>query len=155
MSSGLHRHRGRLAYLELLDDGDGFIALDQLVASDDPKPPQPPETVWNPEAKTSSSAKAQALERTIHAGLDSWAQGTQNLPNLHLASTLWHRGLLDWGSSGNALSALVAPVRAATQQLPHPMRSLAMTGGPNWRSFKVPAVAKWGKVIRDNNIKPD
>ena len=129
MSSGLHRHRGRLAYLELLDDGDGFIALDQLVASDDPKPPQPPETVWNPEAKTSSSAQAETLEKTIHAGIDSWAQGTPNLLNLHLASTLWHRGLLDWGSSGNALAALVAPVRAAGQQLPNPIRSLAMTDG--------------------------
>ena len=129
MSSGLHRHRGRLAYLELLDDGDGFIALDQLVASDDPKPPQPPETVWNPEVNLPSPAQAEALEKTIHAGIDSWAQGTPNLLNLHLASTLWHRGLLDWGSSGNALAALVAPVRAAAQQLPNPIRSLAMTDG--------------------------
>ena len=129
LSSGLHRHRGRLAYLEFLDDGDGFVALDQVISDDDPKPPQPPETLENPGVKTSSSAKAQALEKTIHAGLDSWAQGTPNFPDLHLASTLWHRGLLDWGSSGNALSALVAPVRAAAQQLPHPMRSLAITDG--------------------------
>jgi len=49
ISSGLHRHRGRLAYLELLDDGDGFVALDQMVSTDDPTPPTQPERVWIPE----------------------------------------------------------------------------------------------------------
>ena len=129
MSSGLHRHRGRLAYLELLDDGEGFVALDQVISSDDPKPPLQPANFWNPGYEKSSLSKPEALERALHASIGSWAQGTPDLPNLHLASALWHRGLLDWGSSTKTLTALIAPVRAAAQQLPNPMRCLAMTDG--------------------------
>ena len=129
ISSGLHRHRGRLAYLELLDDGDGFVALDQMVSTDDPNPPTQPERVWIPETKNPSITKADALEQAIHAGIGSWTRGTPDLPELLLASSLWHRGLLDWGSSEKALSPLVDPIRSAARQLPNPMRSLAMTDG--------------------------
>lgn len=129
ISSGLHRHRGRLAYLELLDDGDGFVALDQMVSTDDPNPPTQPERVWIPETKNPSITKADALEQAIHAGIGSWTRGTPDLPELLLASSLWHRGLLDWGSSEKALSRLVDPIRSAARQLPNPMRSLAMTDG--------------------------
>lgn len=129
ISSGLHRHRGRLAYLELLDDGDGFVALDQVVSSDDPKPPRPPATASNPKTKNTSLSKAQALEKAVREGVGSWAQGTPDLPGLQLTSDLWHRGLVDWGSSEKPLSRLIAPIRAAAQRLPNPMRSLAMTDG--------------------------
>ena len=129
VSSGLHRHRGRLAYLELLDDGDGFVALDQVVSSDDPKPPLPPATAWNPKTKNTSLPKAEALEKAVREGVGSWAQGTPDLPRLQLTSDLWHRGLVDWGSSEKPLSRLIAPIRAAAQRLPNPMRSLAMTDG--------------------------
>jgi hypothetical protein len=128
IASGLRRHRGRLAYLELLDDGDGFIALDRVVSSDDPSPPSsaahPPGA---PEAGGTDGPLG--LERAVHAGLGSWADDAPEGPGLHLASGLWRRGLLDWGASGEPAAAEAARIRSAAADLPSPIRALAMTDG--------------------------
>jgi hypothetical protein len=129
ISSGLHRHRGRLAYLEVLDEGEGFIALDRVVSSADPKPPSATGTAEDSQHGIPSRPQPEALEEAVHAGLGSWVRGTSGSRELPLASALWHRGLLDWGGAETDLENLVVPVRAAARRLPDPMRCLAMTDG--------------------------
>lgn len=129
ISSGIHRHRGRLAYLELLDDGDGFIALEQVVSSADPTPPSTVGRVVHSAAGNPAPPKAETLERAVHAGIGSWVRGGNDSGHLHLASALWHRGLLDWGRHETALSDIVSPIRASAVGLPNPIRCLAITDG--------------------------
>ena len=128
ITSGLRRHRGRLAYLELLDDGDGFIALDRVVSSDDPSPPSPPAHPPGP-ADGGGAPRPIGLEQAVHAGLRSWADDAPGGPGLNLASGLWRRGLLDWGASGEPAAAEVARIRSMATNLPAPIRALAMTDG--------------------------
>jgi len=129
ISSGLHRHRGRLAYLELIDDGDGFVALEQVHSSDDPKPPRHSFPIRTPGGDAPVTSNAEALERAVHAGLDSWTRGTPDLPGLNLASALWRRGLLDWGTTAPTLTDLIETVRSGARRLPAPIRALAMADG--------------------------
>ena len=128
IGSGLHRHLGRPAYLELIDNGDGYIALDRIVLSANAKPPV--DTPWIPTAPSDTSVEqAVQLEAAAHHALKTWIDGQPTATSTDWFSWLSARRLVDWGDSASEIARLVDRVTKASESLPPPLRVLAMTDG--------------------------
>ncbi|MCS7047375.1 MAG: DUF1553 domain-containing protein, partial [Gemmataceae bacterium] len=56
--------RGQRAYIEILDDGPGYVALEQVVFSDDPSPPELPSKTL-PQPKLITDANRAEVERCL------------------------------------------------------------------------------------------
>jgi hypothetical protein len=125
----LQRHLGKAAYLEFMDGGDGDLAVDQAVLSQDATPPPNPAPLWAPEAGNDPASQAAAVERSIREALHRWSRGEDPGVGLDLISWLSRRGLLDWGRRDKAIAALAEESRRATAKVGDPIRALAMTRG--------------------------
>ncbi|MBM3847301.1 MAG: DUF1553 domain-containing protein, partial [Verrucomicrobia bacterium] len=128
ITSGLHRHIGRPAYFELIDNGDGYIALDRILFSSDAKPPADEPGIDSPPG-ASAQELAQGIENAVHHALDGWLRPAAQSGDLGLASWLAMKGLLDWGASGQEVTNLIGRMTRSAEGLPRPMRVLAMTDG--------------------------
>jgi hypothetical protein len=128
ISSGLHRHIGRPAYFELIDQGDGFLALERIVFSPSAKPP-PDEPVIDPAPSSTSMEQAAKLEVAFQQALDSWIRGEAVSTSIGWLSWLSKSRLVDWGTSTEEIADIVGRVGKAVEGLPQPMRVLAMTDG--------------------------
>src|SRR5205807_4307973 len=67
---------GQRAYIEILDDGPGYAALEQVVFSDDPRPPAEPRGLANTLALITDDNRAQVMPlldafREAEAALDA------------------------------------------------------------------------------------
>ncbi len=127
INTGLARHKGRPAYLEIVDGGGGHVAVDQIVFSDNPGPPPGPGGIAV--AAGPPAERARAVEAGVQRALDDWLDGTGPAEGLPLLSWLSQRGLLDWGAAAPELDAVVAERTKATVGLAEPIRILAMTDG--------------------------
>jgi hypothetical protein len=74
--------QGQRAYIEVLDDGPGYVALEQVVASDDPQPPQssrhtPCAVAWADGARSAPATIAPLLPelRKLEAALPAPTRG--------------------------------------------------------------------------------
>jgi hypothetical protein len=128
IGSGLHRHLGRPAYLELIDNGDGYIALDRIVLSANAKPPV--DAPWRPTSPNDTSVEqAVQLEAATHHAVKAWIDGQPTANSTEWLSWLSARRLVDWGDSASEIARLVDRVTKASESLPPPLRVLAMTDG--------------------------
>ncbi len=128
ISAGLHRHLGRSAYLELIDRGDGFVALDRIVFSSGARPPA--DAPWlAPVAESSSTVLAAALEAAFHHELDAWIRSGPEAESFALLSWLSRKRLVDWGTSAPEIAGIAVRLGKASEGLPQPLRVLAMTEG--------------------------
>lgn len=128
INSQLQRHVGRPAYFELIDAGDGYLALDRIVFSQSDKPPsEGPATAC--QSTGSSLEQAKRLEATTHQALDAWIRRSPEENSLPLLSWLSQRGLLDWGEATPAISGVIERMNRAAEGLPAPLKVLAMTDG--------------------------
>lgn len=128
ISAGLHRHIGRPAYLELIDRGDGFVALDRIVFSSGARPPA--DAPWIAPAPDSSSLEiAAAMEAAFHHDLDAWMTTGPEAKSLALLSWLTKKGLVDWGASVTGIAGIASRISQALEGFPQPLRVLAMTDG--------------------------
>jgi hypothetical protein len=129
INSGLGRHIGRSAYFELVDPGNGFLAMDQIVFSKNSLPPREPlELTWG-STNQSLPEMARHLEKQTLDSLDQWIAGTNNTPSLEIAAWLSQRGLIDWGSASTDIQALSKRLEDSTADWPVATRVLAMTDG--------------------------
>jgi Protein of unknown function (DUF1549)/Protein of unknown function (DUF1553)/Planctomycete cytochrome C len=126
ITAGLHRHIGRPAYLELVDRGEGFVALDRIVFSTGAKPPA--DSPWIPTA-ASSREIATAIEAAFHQELDAWINPGPEAKSLAFLSWLTKKRLVDWGDSSTAIAGIASRNTKASEGLPPPLRVLAMTDG--------------------------
>ncbi|MBM3824941.1 MAG: DUF1553 domain-containing protein, partial [Verrucomicrobia bacterium] len=128
IASGLHRHIGRPAYFELIDPGDGFVALDRIMLSMSAKPPEnAPLIALSP--SESSMEQAAKLEAAVHEAMDAWIRPRPDATSVELLSWLSKKRLVDWGVSAAEIAGLVDRIGKASEGLPPPMRVLAMTDG--------------------------
>ncbi len=128
---------GHQAYVEILDLGDGAVAVDEIRFADAPVPPQAPNAeilrMLADPAIDSPAALAEAYQRLFQESLRQWA-GDKELD----ASP---RELVDWllrqpvlaGSAGAAkredVAALVAERLTLERSIPAPRRVMAIADG--------------------------
>jgi hypothetical protein len=127
IDANLERHIGRLAYLEIIDNGKDHIAIDRIVFSTDPKPPK--DIRMDGPAQGSPAQCAQHLESTVHKALDAWLDQKPGQDGLPLLAWLSQNGFLDWGAATPAIAGIAGRMEQAAEGLPDPMRVLAMTDG--------------------------
>ena len=128
ITSGLHRHIGRPAYFELIDNGGGYISLDRILLSAHATPPAEEPGIDSPPG-ASSREQAQRMDTAVHHALDGWLRPGAKPGALEFTSWLSMKGLLDWGASGQEVTNLIGRMTRSAEGLPQPMRVLAMTDG--------------------------
>lgn len=125
----LIRQKGKLAYLELIDNGQGSIALDSAVLSDSAQPPASVEATSHSPA-LGRQAWAKQFEHRTQRALQRWLDGETETDREFPLNWLTRQGLLDWGSGHTDTLQLANEwSTAAGQPFPDPMRVLAITDG--------------------------
>ena len=115
LHSDMVRHKGQTAYLELIDEGDGWIALDRVAFSDHPLV----------EADVTSSAN---LKQVVTNGVTQWLEGNADKDDLVLINWMLRSRLL--GSTMNeAFSPVYSDWQALEHDFPQPTRVLCMAQG--------------------------
>jgi len=147
----IHRYKGHRAHIEIIDDGNGWIAVDEVRFADrgDPVPPNPPtdlakqllrdETITNPQTlaakygelmadSLSSIRPGDAESGSAFAG-QRFAQ-RETVLNAGLQSGLLTlRAAQAAADNQPSLAQLAERMRRIDQSLPPPMRVIAMTDG--------------------------
>jgi hypothetical protein len=132
---------GHRAYVEILDDGDGWIGLDKIVFADD----GPPAKGVNPlvldlladAGVTSANILAERYRQLLLQSLDAWQSGTlakATHPAARVELLNWLLAELSQIDSSakemqNQLSTLLAAYKHAEMKLPAPGRAMAMMDG--------------------------
>jgi hypothetical protein len=124
ITSDIKRHIGRRAYLEFIDNGQGFLAFETALLSNNAKPPVERAQEWTWEGSLEESALR--LERLANDALRGWLHGEGDSERMNLLSYLSERGLIDWGKAASAVDAICEQSRKASQDLKAPLRVLAM-----------------------------
>ncbi len=142
--------QGQRAYIEIIDDGPGYVAVDKIRFSDDGPPPAAPNRLIVRALEDSQLKSPQGLARKYKAMVleivEQWRSGTLDstadrddrveLLNWMLGSDLLVR--MDNGSAEPSQkncekwSALLDQVRKAEKDLPAPRRAMAMADGTGW-----------------------
>jgi hypothetical protein len=125
---GIGKFKGQQAYIELIDDGDGFIALDSIWFSDSDKAPSLPNPVTIADAsdmrtvsETFGSAARESFAKLAQAEADAGA-GV-------LAAWLLEQNLVDTDKIAAELGPLQQDVAKIADALPQPDRVLAAMDG--------------------------
>ena len=119
-------YAGHRAHIEIIDDGDGFIAVDAIhlvdgaAANEAALPPAAPDA--SPD-----------LDERVRAALAHWRAGANTVDETALVNWLLRHDLLTLGDPGSAemreLDSLMARASRLDRELPSPMRVLAITDG--------------------------
>lgn len=128
MNSDIRRHKGKLAYFEIIDNGSGFVALDRIVFSDSPQPPQDA----GPREAISGGSRAElavALEAQARNELQDWL--TNQNPGKFPGTLAWllRQGLLFGPDAGRDVANLIGDIDKSACGLPSPVNVLSMTDG--------------------------
>jgi hypothetical protein len=133
---GIGTHKGQQAYIELIDDGSGFVAIDSIWFSDDLAPP----TSTNPVTQRVTDALENADEDYVRIASQAvGAAATKAFKNSSrgddkdglggLARWLVQDNLIDIDDTRTDLATFEADARAIADALPAPERILAATDG--------------------------
>jgi hypothetical protein len=98
LSADVRRYKGKLAYLELHDTGPGFIALDQLVFTNDSSPPRPATVAESAQGAMSYESSVDQVEQTCRRSLKDW---------LEQRDTAESRRILEWLSQAGLVESFV------------------------------------------------
>jgi hypothetical protein len=140
---------GHRAYIEIIDDGSGYVACDRIVFSDDSTPSPAPHPLMIRMVDDMQLKSPQALERKYQDLLfeivEQWQSKTLNqaedqddridLLNWMLRSDVVVKtgnGSTSTSQEREAWSALWTQFRQAESELPAPQRAMAMAEGTGW-----------------------
>ena len=137
MSNQIGKYRGQRAYIELIDEGDGYIAVDQIVMSNNPAPPacKGPCTINNllPPGVTHKSMYLDALaSRYETAFRAAWRQHAGDLPSLtddSLTALLLRRGLWWPDDKRPVQDQMRVALQESESRIAAPFKALVMTAG--------------------------
>ena len=138
MGNQVGKYRGERAYIEFIDEGDGYIAVDKVVMSDDPSPPREdgilPENLVRDDLTIKTLLLDDLALRYETAFRTAWNEHVTPLAKLKedpLSALLIRRGLW-WSDEQRAeRDALRNALRGSQERIPHPLRALvAMAGTP-------------------------
>lgn len=126
----LRRYRGHRAYIEIIDRGDGFAAVDQIRFSHGSMPTDPPSHLAH---RSLSDARADSIGGLAQACgtlwsecLEHWRQATADAEHTAMLAWAARHGLIELSAATAECSARMQPVEAS---LPTPTYVLAATDG--------------------------
>ena len=129
-SSDSNNARCSRPHIEFIDDGDGYIAVDEIRFVESDQPGQDTLDVWTAGAREDPAGR---LQEVAAAALQHWDNRTIDVKETALVNWLTDHGLLQLGSSdSNNARELINLYRRATaidKDLPKPMRVLAIVDG--------------------------
>ena len=126
----LRRYMGHRAYIEIIDRGDGFAAVDEIRFSEGPAPTDPPSHLGH-RALTDDRADsivglAQAVGAIWSESLRHWRQATADTEHTAMLAWAARHGLIDLSAATAERSARMEQIEAA---IPAPTYVLAATDG--------------------------
>ena len=131
----IRRYMGHRCYIELIDDGDGWLAVDEIRFSNGAPPPASRPNGWDSSIAGSAITNVQSLDdaygRLWNQALQAWRSNVAGAdPSLtDLVAWAIDRKLLPLNETGTTLSALGEKYRAAAADIPPPTRVVAATDG--------------------------
>ncbi len=135
-TSGIGKFKGQQAYIEIIDDGDGYAAIDSIWFSDDVRPPETANPVSQRVVHALQSAErdfvsvaSTAMGQAAADAFNQTAEGIDNDGLGGLARWLVQNNLVDLSTTHSALAAIETESRAIADPLPAPERILAATDG--------------------------
>ncbi|MDB5356665.1 MAG: Planctomycete cytochrome [Phycisphaerales bacterium] len=135
-SQDVGRYLGHSAYIEIIDDGDGFVAVDQIRFADEgsPEPAAAPSAVAGrilaDAHVTSSESLAAAYGAAWSQALEQWRAGGADDGACALVNWALQHGLVEVNESAAAqLTECKKEMDAIAKAMPEPMRALAAADG--------------------------
>jgi cytochrome c553 len=134
MGKQVGKYRGHTAYIELIDESDGFIAVDRIVFSDRPEPQAEDPLPMGDLVPAGSLFKSALLDelaaRYASAFERAWTATTLDARRTDpFAALLLRRGLW-WADTGiGEREAIRATLLESEARIPDPMKAVAMTNG--------------------------
>ncbi len=128
----LDKYVGHKAYLEFIDDGDGYASIDQIWISDDPLPPEPSHPLvqsWLKDAPGTDEALAAKLDRQLQAALTNWSQQGATPGDSALLNWLVSKDLASLDNLHPELAANRKQALDLASQLPRPRFVTTMAQG--------------------------
>ena len=123
------RFLGHRAHIELIDDGDGYLAVDEIRFSD--RANNPFEKREPRSARRSISDLADACQERFESGVAAWREGSLDADRTELTDWLFKHKLIDLASADGWLQFVAADeeARSFAAGIAKPMRALTMTDG--------------------------
>lgn len=128
------RYLGHQAYIEIIDQGDGFVAIDEIRLSNGPVPPTPPSELAMEVLKNggldSLEGLAAAYGRVWNRVVQAWQVGSVTLPDQELIDWAMRCGLVNVASSDQSIFATAQRrMQELEKDIPAPVRILSMVDG--------------------------
>ncbi|MGB6042039.1 MAG: DUF1549 domain-containing protein, partial [Pirellulales bacterium] len=120
LTKDIRRHTGRQAYLELVDNGDGYVALDRVVFSTSDKPPVDPPALPPRTTSETPADYARRIDAAARRAVGSWINNDGHVESFPLLSWMSNKGLLDWGDASLEIPQLAERIRQASAGLSKP-----------------------------------
>jgi hypothetical protein len=126
----IRNHIGRTAHIEIADQGDGFVALDEIRFSDGTAPIDPPHPlslrILDDQTVTDLPSLAQAYGREWDMALGRWKRAAETPSDTSLVNWVMRHGLASDQPATEELTAKIAPLE---KRIPTPQYALAITDG--------------------------
>ncbi len=133
LAGDLQNYLGHRAYIVLVDDDDGFVEVDRIVASDGPPPSDPPNVLLLPRLVRAEPLSPEALAAAYGDAWDDtlaqWHAGKLDAQHADLLNWMLSSGLIDTSDSAKKLAAIGAEVQKLGERLPAPLKALAIADG--------------------------
>ncbi len=133
MTGGLGKWKGAEAYLEIVDDGDGSIAVDEIRFANSAPPagsaPGAALDMATDAAIASAEALAEAYGSWTERALRNWGTGGLDSGDAAWLRVLRGSDLAEFRGYDKKLEALVERVAEAVKDTPAPVRALTITEG--------------------------
>ena len=134
MGKQVGKYRGRTAYIEIIDESNGYIAVDKIVFSNNPEPPIDPALSFadlvQPDAPNANATMEELARRYETAFRAAWATGDlQARCSNPYAALLLRRGL--WWSPEKLAErdAIRTALFQSEELIAEPMKAVAITDG--------------------------
>jgi hypothetical protein len=131
MGKQVGKYRGRTAYIEIIDESEGYIAVDKIVFSNNPEPPHDPALSFadliQQNAPDAPTLLAELAGRYESAFRSAWT-ANDRAANPYAALIL-RRGLWWSGEKLPDRDAIRTALFASEGRIPEPMKAVAITDG--------------------------
>jgi hypothetical protein len=131
----IRRYMGHRCYIELIDDGDDWLAVDEIRFSDGAPPPAAPSHPWNQSTPNSILTTVESLDRSYGArwnhALQAWRSGPAGADPAASEFVPWaldHK-LVSLNDADAAFAEPTSKYRAAAADVPTPTRVVAAADG--------------------------
>jgi Protein of unknown function (DUF1549)/Protein of unknown function (DUF1553)/Planctomycete cytochrome C len=126
----VHRYKGHRAHIEILDEGDGWVAVDEIRFTDTPDAPAPSaDPTWLVQFDGADSIAQLAADygRAIEGALNAWRSGDMTPTQASAVNWLLTNHLLE--TQSDQITALQEQRAGHLANLPAPARALTLREG--------------------------